>query len=175
MRQIALVTALIVTFVAPDSSLAQATPDSSSKAASTSQDKRFYKLDFTVKQIEAGKIINSRSYSVVLAGQRKASMRSGIRVPFKRDGNPDYLNVGLNIDCGDAVEVDGQLSLHIKAEMSSMAGSPENNSATLPALRQNQWESDVVFPLRKATTIFSSDDLASKQNVQLEILATPIR
>ena len=175
MRQIALITVLIAAFVTPDSSLAQATPDSNSKAASTAQDKRFYRVDFTVKQIEAGRIINSRSYSVVLAGQQKASMRSGMRVPYKQGTNPQYVDVGLDIDCAVMVEVEGQLGLHIKAEMSSVAGTPESNSADLPALRRNQWESDVIFPLRKATMIFSSDDLASKQNVQLEVLATPIR
>ena len=175
MKQIALTAALLTAFTAPVSLWAQATSDPGSKTAAMSPDKRFYRLDFTIKQIEDGRVVNSRNYSVMLAGQQKTFVRSGTRVPFKHDANPDYINVGLNIDCGNAVEVNGQLSLHIKAELSSVVGSLENNATSLPALRHNEWESDVVFPMRKATTIFSSDDLASKQNVQLEVLATPIR
>ncbi len=180
MKQITFLISLVAAFVAPHFLWAQTGPETHAQAVTASPEKRFYRLEFTVKQIEAGRVINSRNYSMMLGDQQRTSMRSGTRVPFKHGGNPDYLDIGLNIDCERAVETNGQLSLHLKAELTSLAKSPEDNSAEhnpgeLPALRQNSWESDVVFPLRKATTLFSSDDLASKQNVQLEVLAIPIK
>ena len=180
MKQIAFFLTLLAAFVAPDSLWAQTSPAAHAKTIDISSEKRFYRLEFTVKQMEGGRVINSRDYSVMLAGQQRSSMRSGARIPFKHDGILDYLNVGLDIDCGSAIEVDGQLSLHLKTELSSLAGSAASsptasNSAELFTLRHNSWESDIIFPLRKATVIFSSDDLASKQNVQLEVLAIPIK
>jgi len=41
-------------------------------------------------------------------------------------------------------------------------------------VRQNKWGSIVLVALRKPTVIFSSDDLTSKHQVQLELTATPI-
>jgi len=43
-----------------------------------------------------------------------------------------------------------------------------------PTIRQNRWSSSVVVPLSKPTVIFSSDDLTSKRQFQLELTATLI-
>ena len=43
-----------------------------------------------------------------------------------------------------------------------------------PMIRQNRWTSNVVVPLKKPTVIFSSDDLTTKHQMQLELTATPI-
>jgi hypothetical protein len=44
----------------------------------------------------------------------------------------------------------------------------------MPTIRQNRWVSTVAVPLKKPTVIFSSDDLTSKRQMQLELTATPI-
>jgi hypothetical protein len=45
---------------------------------------------------------------------------------------------------------------------------------TLPSIRSNSWSSVVIVPLKTPTLIFSSDDPASKRQMQLELTATPI-
>lgn len=175
LKQIALISALMTALIAPNSLCAQTTSDATAKPAAPAAEKRFYRLEFTVKQIEGGRVINSRSYSMVLTGQQRTAMRSGTRVPYKQGTDSNYIDTGVNIDCASVIETEGQLSLHVKAELNSVAGSASNSPPELPALRHNLWDSDVIFPLRKATVLFSSDDFASKQNVQLEVLATPIK
>jgi hypothetical protein len=61
------------------------------------------------------------------------------------------------------------LNLRVDTDISSVA--QESNP---PVVRQNKWDSNVTVPLRKPVVVFSSDDLTSKHQMQLEITATPI-
>jgi hypothetical protein len=45
----------------------------------------------------------------------------------------------------------------------------------MPVTRQNQWRSAVVIPVKKPTVVFSSDDVSSKRQLQLELTATPVK
>jgi hydrogenase maturation factor len=156
-----------------------AAQEPAAKAESSSNiPSHFYRFDFVVKQIEGGRVINSRNYSVIAPDglRRRASIRSGTRVPYRtRSGDWDFLHAGVDIDCLDIQEAEGSLRLQIKAEVNSVLSDAGNAGTEPPLLRSNTWESGVTIPLRKAVTIFASDDLASKQNMQLEITATPLR
>lgn len=177
MKHILLIAALISAPICTKQALAQEATSAKPVAASAPENKRFYRLDFIIKQMEGGRTINSRSYSIVLqGGNRRTSVRAGTSMPVKTSATDiQQLQIGANIDCFDVVEVEGQLTFHIKVELSSVAAAAENSSSNFPALRQNVWDSYVVVPLRKTTSIFSSDDLASKQTMQLEVLTTPIK
>jgi hypothetical protein len=84
-----------------------------------------------------------------------------------------YLDVGVSIDCRYVTEAPGQLTLRIDADISSVLH--ESTPTNLPpTVRQNKWTSSVVVPLRKPTVLYSSDDLTTKQQMQLELTATPI-
>ncbi len=141
----------------------------------------FYKLDFAVKELEGAKVINARSYSMTVAADAKgtSSIRTGSRTPIPAgQGNTQYIDVGVNIDCRNITELHGDLSLSISADISSVPSEPGTTAGsptTLPpTVRQNRWSSSVIVPLKKPTLVFSSDDLASKRQMQLEITATPI-
>ena len=84
-----------------------------------------------------------------------------------------YIDVGVNIDCRAAKEIQDQLALNVAAEISSVAADP--SSSTLPLVRQTKWSSNVIVPVRKPTTIFSSDDPTTKRQTQLELTAIPIK
>jgi hypothetical protein len=62
----------------------------------------------------------------------------------------------------------------VVAEVTSTA-SGEAPSTLPPLIRQNKWNSTVIIPVGKATTLFSSDDLHSKRKLQLEVTATPVK
>jgi hypothetical protein len=68
----------------------------------------------------------------------------------------------------------GQLSLRVSAEVSSRSSTSSPDSGT-PVIHRNRWESNVVVPVGKPTTIFSSDDVASTRTMQLELKATPVK
>lgn len=134
---------------------------------------KFYRLDFTVRELEAGKVVNSRDYSTSMSTNRpnerpsNVSIRSGDRVPIPSD----YLNLGTNIDCSDLRQQGDHLSLRVKTEITSQV---KVEGGTMPLLRQTQWEADVLIPIRKATVVFSSDSPTSNGRMQLEITAAPM-
>ena len=139
---------------------------------------KFFHLDFVVKELDAGKVINARHYSSITAagdtGFCSCTMRSGNKVPVTTEGAAGapvltYIDVGVNIDCRAVKEIEGSLALNLTAEISNTA-----NATHPPIIRQTKWSSNAVVPIGKPTVIFSADDLASKGQMQLELTATPI-
>jgi hypothetical protein len=137
----------------------------------------FYHLDFVAKELDDNKVINTRTYSMTVGDKANGSMRSGSRVPSatNSDGSFSYIDLGVSIDCRDLREVSGQLVLFVSADISTAITETANTPITRPVIRQYKWNSSVIAPLRKATQIFSSDDLGSKRKLQLELTATPIK
>ncbi len=150
--------------------------------AQESDSVKYIRLDFVAKETEGGKVINSRSYlaqTSTARDSRSASIRSGSRVPTLSGGKYTYYDLGANIDCDHAKVEDGQLSIHVTADVSGVlqeAGlTPSSGPAAPPVIRQNKWSGDVLVPFRKPTIIFSSDDLTTKRQLQLELTATQIK
>jgi hypothetical protein len=143
------------------------------------EQQKFYHLDFVVKEVDGGKVVNSRSYSTMIStGDFDNVIRTGNKVPYQTGAGPNnyqYLDVGVNIDCHQAREVDNQLALLVTAEVSNLAPGQTAASGPPPLVRQNSWRSDVIVPLRKPTVIFSSDDPTSTHKIQVELTATPIK
>ena len=140
---------------------------------------KFYKLDFAVKEVEAGKVLNSRSYWAIVStehvdGPLHCSLRTGSKVPYSTGKEYTYLDLGVSIDCRAIKEVAGQLTLYVVADISSALQEAAASPGVPPTVRQNRWASVVVLPFKKPTVIFSSDDVASKHQMQLELTATPI-
>jgi hypothetical protein len=146
-------------------------------ARSTPQQPKYFHLDFAVKELDGGKVINSRHYSMTTTTGESAPngcmIRTGSKVPVSSGGatgNFTYIDVGVNIDCRSAKEIDGSLATSVTADISNTA--PGSNP---PLIRQTKWSSHVIVPIGKPTIIFSSDDVTSKGQMQLELTATPIR
>jgi hypothetical protein len=139
---------------------------------------KFYRLDFVVKELDAGKVVNARTYSTSASakdGGWACTIRTGNKVPVPTGMSADktqytYIDVGVNFDCKSIKEIDGQLSMVLTAEISSGLTSDRP-----PMIRQTKWSSDVLVPLRKPTLIYSSDDVAGKGQMQLELTATPLK
>jgi hypothetical protein len=75
---------------------------------------KYFRLDFTVKEIEGGKVVNARNYSTSLSTQKgdNGSIRTGDKVPVQGDkGGWSYLDVGVSIDCDSLKEVGSQLTI----------------------------------------------------------------
>ena len=156
----------------------------------------FYHLDFVIQELGTdGKPTNSRTYSTIVStdkSQRFSAIRTGSRVPIitgalhgtSGDGRLEfqyqYLDVGVNIDTENVREVGNQLSVYLKAEVSSLAdGAPSAASASGlvndPVIRQNSWQAPVVIPIGKATVVFASDALENKGGMHLVVTATSLQ
>jgi hypothetical protein len=146
--------------------------------AQTVESPKFYKLDFVVKEMEGGKAVNSRTYFTMLAVQAsgrdasKATIRAGGRVAVQTGNNIQNFELGVNVDCSDLREYGADVSLYVTTDISTIV--PEGAGA-VPMTRQNRWAGSVFLPIKKPTVVFSSDDLSSKRQMQLELTATPIK
>jgi hypothetical protein len=148
----------------------------------------YYHIDFVIQELDAnGKPVNSRSYSTTVTTDRSfsnVSIRTGSKVPIITGGSPaasgteklemqfQYMDVGVAIDSYGVHEFGGQLALHLKAHVSSLAESPSTTVNTDPVIRQNEWDSPVLIPIGKPTVVFSSDALENKGRMQLVVTAT---
>jgi len=138
--------------------------------------KKYYELTFVLRELEAERVINSRSYSIIVRdGTVKDSIRAGERVPFASSTGTttqwQQIEVGVNIDCFDLEQVGDELSLRVLADISSVPEGPSPSQA--PIIRSNRWDSVVLVPLRHPTVLFSSDDPASKRKMQLQLTVAP--
>ena len=141
------------------------------------KDEKFYHLDFVVKEVEDGKVTNSRAYSMIASPQQRGQIRVGSRLPVPTAGTAQassftYLDVGVSIDCSALRELQNQLAFRVSADVSSAVKNEQ--TALPPVIRQNKWDSRVIIPMKKPTLLFSSDDPVTKGKIQLEVTATPI-
>jgi hypothetical protein len=105
-------------------------------------------------------------------------IRSGDKVPvvtvtggMGENKQFTYVDVAVNIDCKLQFETPTDLSLQLSADITSPGG---GSPVASPVIDQTRWNSNVVVPLKKATTVFSSESAASKRTTQLELTATPL-
>src|SRR5271154_2730100 len=96
--------------------------------AETAEPPKFYKLDFVVKEVEGGKVLNARAYSMLASTDSNSSLRTGSKVPTPtpQGGAPaSFIDVGTNIDCRSIKEVQQHdLALFVTAEISSTVHDP---------------------------------------------------
>lgn len=138
---------------------------------------KYFRLDFTVKELDGGKVVNSRNYTTSLSDQKgdNGSIRTGDKVPVQTDKSQwTYVDVGVSIDCNSLQEVGSQVAIHVTADVSGFSSETPQAPGSNQLIRQNRWSSTVIVPLRKATTVFSSDGASTKRQTQLELTATPI-
>jgi hypothetical protein len=153
------------------------------EAPKPAEPSRFYKLEFVVQEVEGGKVLNARSYSTMAAADARdgAAIRAGSKMPIGTgvpEHNIIYADLGVNIDCRNIRDSPREISLFVSAQISSLpsesATPPQAGAQLAITVRQNSWSSLVVVPFSKPTVLFSSDDLTSKRQFQLELTATPI-
>jgi hypothetical protein len=136
-----------------------------------------YRLDFSINEMEDGKKINSRQYSMNLASYEQNEIKIGTRVPVEEsEGKFEYLDVGTNISArlGDAR---GQTELIVRFDTSSFA-MPEQNPDKRdihPIIRQVKISGSTLLPLSKTIVLGSADDPNSKRQFVLDVTVTKLK
>jgi len=145
-------------------------------------DQRF-RLTFIIRETdENGKALNSREYETMIGaiphrGDPNASIRTGARVPVPTGAGSlqfTYLDIGVNFDINSFQVLSAtRVAMDVHADLSSI-DPVEKQIADHPVIRQNKWSGSEQMVLGERKTIFSSDDLTSKNRVQVELTVTRI-
>lgn len=170
----------IVAFVAAASLCAQE-PASSPKPAIG-----VYKLDYVFSEVQDGKRINSRTYSLLVQGRDRGSIRMGNRVPVITAENSkdvssgtvsfQYLDIGVSIDCRVADELESGIALSTVVDVSSVVPEqPVENRTAAPVVRQTKFQMDTTVPLGKQTLLSSADEIDSARRFEVQVTATKVR
>ncbi len=136
-----------------------------------------YHLEFSINELEDGKKINSRQYSMNLNSNGSDEIKIGTRVPVEvKDGEFQYMDVGTNVWARIGENRD-QTELNVRIENSNFAmePGPGERRDLHPAVRQLKMGGSVLLPLTKPVVIGSADDPNSRRQFQLEVTVTKIR
>ncbi len=154
--------------------------NSAAKSEATEKAANAYRLDFTMNELEDGKKVNSRQYSLNLVPGFTTSneLKIGTRVPVEaKAGEWQYIDLGTNlwsrmVEQGDAVQ------LEVRANLSNLAEPAQDktsNPLLHPLLRELKINASTVATLGKPMVIGTVDDPNSRRQYRLEVVVTKIR
>ena len=183
-KKIVSVAALTVALLfAATSKLGWSQEAGSSKAAPEAEKApHAYRLDFSVDEMEGGKKINSRQYSMNLNSGDENQIKIGTRVPVgTKQAEFQYLDVGTNIWCrlrdrSDITSLGNDVLVQVRTDISNFAiPDQQQQEQGRPVLRQFSINASTLALVGKPTVMGSVDDPNSKRQFQLEVTVTKLR
>ncbi len=141
-----------------------------------------YKVEFTVNELDKGKKINSRSYSMQIRADAPLKwtdtkrLRVGSKVPYSTGTGSNsfsYMDVGMDIDCRLLPMGNGKVAVGTNWEYSSVGGETRQDTLN-PVIRHVRSDVEAVVPLDKPTVISEMDDVASTSRYVFEVMVTKI-
>ncbi len=168
---------MIATFGAVKTVRAQ---DNSKPSSAKEDSVDAYRLDLSFNELEDGKKLNTRHYSIDLTGGRPDEIKIGTRIPVataqsgRGEDQYQYIDIGTRIEAqlishGDELHVTGEIST-----VDTSAG-PETSARLLPVVRQIRIEGSTALVLGKPIIIGSADDPNSKRQFELEATVTKLK
>jgi hypothetical protein len=140
-----------------------------------------YKMSFSIYELQDGKKINQRDYSLLVEanGRGANTLKIGTKVPIDAgNGGITYADVGFELRCSAAETVNNKLGMSVDMTVTNFA-IPEQNTdprtaGSRPVLRGvTQRVSAVVNP-GKPQILTSMDDVNSTKRLQVEVTATKL-
>lgn len=142
--------------------------------------KPVYQLDFTIRELEDGKTVNSRNYRMLIEEEKLrksagSTIRTGSKVAITAfKGEIEYVDVGINIDC-NLEERQETLGLSVALEINDISPpDAESGLPQFPVIRQIRSRVNTGIVPGKPTVITSIDDATTKRRYELEVTATKI-
>ena len=135
-----------------------------------------YRLDFSVNELEDGKKINTRQYSMNLNADDADEIKIGNRVPVDSGpGTFQYLDVGTNIWCRIGERAEG-IPLTVRADVNNLAIPDQaNGHESRPVVRQFKINASTLAQVGKPMVVGSVDDPNSKRQFQLEVTVSKVK
>jgi hypothetical protein len=164
--------------------LMRATPQDSGapkKASDSPEPGHSYRLDFTISELEDGKKINSRQYSINLSSGEANEIKIGTRVPVEaKQGEFQYLDVGTSIWCrlrdrADIAWLSNDVMLQVRSDLSNFAIPDQQAQSMRPIIRQVKIDSSAIATVGKQMVVGSAEDPNSKRQFQVEVMVTRLK
>ena len=140
-----------------------------------------YRLDFSVNELEDGKKINTRHYSMNLTEGDNNEIKIGTRVPVATTPPPNtqfqYMDVGTRIFSRLTRHGD-EIQLNVDSEISNIdttGGLERGTTLVAPVVRQIKIEGSTLLAVGRPILIGSVDDPNSKKQFQLEVTVTKLK
>ncbi|HEY1938897.1 MAG TPA: hypothetical protein VGJ33_13265 [Candidatus Angelobacter sp.] len=142
----------------------------------------FYKLTFAVYELEDGKRVNQRDYTVIGKTNSGPPPRVSVntRIPvFTEEKNLHYIDAGLTLNCAIKEHTIGRLELQCDTSISGFvrpeqSAESRNTNASAPVLRSSNSNTWAILTPGKSMIISSIDDVNSTKRTQIEVTATKI-
>jgi hypothetical protein len=136
-----------------------------------------YHLEFAVRELEDGKRLNSRSYTMSVEDGDWGRIRVGNRIPYNSGKEQfQYFDVGINIDCRLRDHDSYILLENTSIEISSVVKDESSGGGTPnPIVRQARASVVASVTPGKPTVITTMDDVSSNRRYEVEVTATKIR
>lgn len=132
-----------------------------------------YRVDFAISELQEGKEINIRHYSMDLNSGPWTQIKIGTRVPVAATHDSfQYVDLGTSLDC-EIGEQGEDLSLDVRSDFSSLS-SPEERIGQ-PIIRQIKINGRTLAVPGKPIVIGSVDDPNSNRQFQLEATVTRLK
>jgi hypothetical protein len=133
-----------------------------------------YRVDMSINELEEGKKVNVRQYSMNLRGDDGNQLSIGTQVPVeKEEGKFEYMDVGTEISCRLRELAEG-LVIEVRAGISAFATAPEQMGRR-PVIRRFKIAGSSTVQPGKPLVLGSVDDPNSKRQFQLEVTVTKLR
>lgn len=142
----------------------------------------FYKLTFAVYELENGKRVNQRDYSMTGKTNSGESSRISVttRVPvYSEEKKMQYVDAGLTLNCSLRDQATGKLQVQCTANISNFVRPEElpesrSSSVSAPIMRSTNINTWSILTPGKPAIIASVDDINSAKRMQIEVTATKL-
>lgn len=153
--------------------------DQHSAEASKPADKpvSVYRLEFVFWELQDGKKINSRSYTMSVEDGDQGRIHVGNRIPYSSGKDQfQFFDVGINIRCGLRDHGNYILLQNTQIEISSIVKDESPSGGTPnPIVRQASSTSSAAITPGKPAVIASMDDVSSNRRYEVEVTATKVK
>ncbi len=143
--------------------------------------RRSYRLTYSLYELENGKRVSSRSFTLNVAPGQRAYLRQGSRIPILTGASPtadkgahvQYIDIGLNLEV--SIEgAPGSLRLHTKLEQTSLGDEPSGLGAQDPVIRQSVFEEASVLTPGKAILLGAFAAAGGPKTAEVEVVSEVI-
>ncbi len=141
-----------------------------------------YRLNFVIKELDDGKVVNTRVYSMILDSsaqggpQTSGEIKAGSRVPLNGEKGVTYMDIGVNLWARLTVKQSGTLILANNTEVSSLAAPDMARSdGPGPLVRSMRANTTCEVPIGKPVVLNEFDDPISKHRFQLEVTVNKMK
>ena len=136
-----------------------------------------FRLDYQIYELEGGKRVNERAYTLVVNEGGSGNLRVGSRVPIvlSAEKGVQYQDVGLRIGSRVFEREPGDVVLEADVEISSFAIPEQAETKGTPLLRTLSEAVSTRPALGKPVLLASVDDVGSRKRTQVEVTVTRLK